>query len=197
MMFTRLSPLAASGFFAIAMSILAACAEPDDAPQGEASERGVSSLYVDPDTDAEFVSWRDLMPDEDVELFLALEEGRASPDMMSRFQGRVDGQMGTFNVVEDLDGLIVRMPGYILPIDYAQQGAAREFLLLPYHGACIHYPPPPPNQIVHLRSEEPIRFDALWEPVWVEGRIEIQRVDTELADTAYAMAVRSVTPYQQ
>jgi hypothetical protein len=88
------------------------------------------------------------------------------------------------------------MPGYILPLDFAEQGAAQEFLLLPYHGACVHTPPPPPNQIVYLRSPEPIRFGSLWEPVWVEGRMEIERVDTDLAATAYAMTLRQVEPYQ-
>ena len=117
---------------------------------------------------------------------------------MSRFTGSspVENQIGTFNAVEALDGQVVRMPGYILPLDYAEQGEAREFLLLPYHGACVHYPPPPPNQIVYLRSPEPIRYASLWEPVWVEGRMEIERVDTDLAATAYAMAVRSVEPYE-
>jgi uncharacterized protein len=179
---------------------LAACG-PDEPATGqagadpEAEGRGVSALAVDPNAEAELVSWRDLLPDEDLEMYMALEEGRAAPDLMTRYQGRVEGQFGTFNAVDDLDGLVVRMPGYILPLDYAQQGAAREFLLLPYHGACIHYPPPPPNQIVHLRSEEPVRFDALWEPVWVEGRMEVLRVETDLADSAYAMAVRSIQPY--
>jgi len=104
-------------------------------------------------------------------MLLALEEGRAPPTLMSQFQTRRDEQIGTFNVVDELDGLIVRMPGYILPLDYAERGQAREFLFLPYHGACIHYPPPPPNQIVYLRSAEPVSFSELWEPVWVEGRM--------------------------
>ena len=60
----------------------------------------------------------------------------------------------------------------------------------------MHTPPPPPNQIVYLRSPELIHFDSLWEPVWVEGRMELERVDTDLAATAYAMVVRSVEPYQ-
>jgi hypothetical protein len=53
-------------------------------------------------------------------------------------------------IVEDLNGRIVRMPGYLLPLDVI--GAkVTEFLLVPYIGACIHVPPPPPNQIVYVK----------------------------------------------
>jgi hypothetical protein len=186
----------------LASAILTACSASDEhdtarAPTGASDDTGDVILAVDPDAPAETISWRDLMPDDELEALEAMNEGRADPSLMAQFTGQssVDAQMGTFNVVEDLDQAIVRMPGYILPLDYAIQGQAREFLLLPYHGACVHYPPPPPNQIVYLRSAEPIRFSSLWEPVWVEGRMEIQRVDTDLAASAYAMTVRSVAPY--
>ncbi|MFN3835017.1 MAG: DUF3299 domain-containing protein [Glycocaulis sp.] len=174
---------------------LAACSPGTQDDAGARAELA-GDLFVDPSAPAEQLHWRDLLPEGEEEMLLALEEGRVPPTLMSQFQSRRDEQIGTFNVVEELDGLIVRMPGYILPLDYAERGQAREFLFMAYHGACIHYPPPPPNQIIYLRSAEPIAFGALWEPVWVEGRMEIQRVNTDLADTAYAMAVRSVRPFE-
>jgi len=175
---------------------LTACGPSTETRQEAPSSRAMTP--VDPSAQAELVMWRDLLPDEELAALQALTDGTANPALMSRFtgEGLVDGQIGTFNVVEALDGMIVRIPGYILPLDFAERGAAREFLLLPYHGACVHYPPPPPNQIVYLRSQEPVRFDALWDPVWVEGRIEIERVDTDLAAAAYSMVLRSVSPYQ-
>lgn len=147
----------------------------------------------------ETLSWRDLMPEEELEALDALNNGTADPSLMSRFIGAspIENQVGTFNAVPDLDGLYVRMPGYILPLDYAEQGAAREFLLLPYHGACVHYPPPPPNQIVYLISDTPIAYTSLWDPVWVEGVMEIERVDTEIAAAAYRINALDVSPYLQ
>ena len=177
------------------LALATACGREE--PAAETDPAGaVQSL--DPDAPAETLSWADLMPVEELEALQALNDGSADPSLMAQFTGQspVAEQMGTFNAVEDLDQLMVRMPGYILPLDYATQGEAREFLLLPYHGACVHYPPPPPNQIVYLRSPEPIQFNSLWEPVWVEGRMQIDRQDTDLAATAYAMTVRSVSPYQ-
>lgn len=178
----------------LACSVIAACS-----PQSPSAQLPETDLVtVDPTAEAEILSWSDLLPDQDLEALEALSEGRADPSLMSMLgqQSEVEGQIGTFNVVEDLDGLVVRMPGYILPLDFAENSSAREFLLLPYHGACVHTPPPPPNQIVYLRSPELIQFNSLWEPVWVEGRMELERVDTDLAATAYSMVVRSVEPYQ-
>ncbi|MFW6300229.1 MAG: DUF3299 domain-containing protein, partial [Oceanicaulis sp.] len=146
-------------------AVFACSPAPSDAPDTDAAplER------VDPELAAEQISWRDLMPEEEIEALDAINEGRADPSLMARFTGSspVENQVGTFNVVDDLGGAVVRMPGYILPLDYAEQGSAREFLLLPYHGACVHYPAPPPNQIVYVTSATPIAFDGLWDPVWI------------------------------
>ena len=56
-------------------------------------------------------------------------------------------------MVKALDGQQVRLPGYIVPLEVSEEGRVTEFLLVPYFGACIHVPPPPPNQIVHVTSE--------------------------------------------
>lgn len=175
--------------------LIAACG-PSSEPAGEETSSGLP--VVDANVEAELIVWRDLLPAEELEAMEALNEGRADPGLMNQFVGNspIANQNGTFNVVEELDGMIARMPGYILPLDFAEQGEAREFLLLPFHGACVHYPPPPPNQIVYLRSAEPIQFTSLWHPVWVEGLMNVERVDTDLAASAYSMVVRTVEPYE-
>ncbi|PWE16732.1 DUF3299 domain-containing protein [Marinicauda salina] len=142
------------------------------------------------------LTWPDLIPPEEREQIAALREGRAGPGATEGFPAREDQQIRIFNVVEELDGERVRMPGFILPLDYAERGSAREFLFLPYHGACVHYPAPPPNQVVYLTSEEPIRFDELWDPVWIEGVLTVSRTETDLAAAAYAMTPESVEPYE-
>ena len=60
-------------------------------------------------------------------------------------------QLGTFETVEELDGEFVRIPGYVVPFDFDSDQSWAEFLFVPYMGACIHTPPPPPNQIVLVR----------------------------------------------
>ena len=74
------------------------------------------------------------------------------------------------SVVEELNGKSIRMPGYVLPVEFDGQKVT-EFFLVPYVGACIHVPPPPPNQMVYVNSDVGIETKGLFDPVWVEGTI--------------------------
>jgi len=69
-----------------------------------------------------------------------------------------------------VDGQLVRMPGYILPLEFSGKDVT-EFLLVPYVGACIHTPPPPPNQIVHVKADKPVANVTVFSAVWVTGRL--------------------------
>ena len=70
----------------------------------------------------------------------------------------------------DLDGREVRIPGYLLPLEF-EGTSIREFLLVPYVGACIHTPPPPANQIIHVKADEAFSAQGLFTPVWVTGKL--------------------------
>jgi hypothetical protein len=84
-------------------------------------------------------------------------------------------------MVEGLNGKRVRMPGYLLPLEISESGVT-EFLLVPYVGACIHVPPPPPNQIVHVNvaHKEGYKSKKLYEPVWVTGVISVKSMVKDL-----------------
>ncbi len=71
-------------------------------------------------------------------------------------------------VVAELNGTSIKLAGYLLPLQYTDQGET-EFLLVPYVGACIHAPVPPPNQIVFVTLSKPFKPDELYAPVWVTG----------------------------
>jgi len=103
-----------------------------------------------------------------------------------------------------LDGKPVKIPGYLLPLEFEGK-LVREFLLVPYVGACIHTPPPPPNQIVHVTSEQGFTTDGgLYTPVWVSGTMQTRqgKVDLDYVDgssqipTAYRIDASSVTVYE-
>jgi len=76
-------------------------------------------------------------------------------------------------VNEALIGSNVRMPGYVLPLEFKNRKAV-EFLLVPTVGACIHTPPPPANQIVHVVYPEGIEVNGLFTPVWITGTMLAQ-----------------------
>ncbi|WP_299351531.1 DUF3299 domain-containing protein [uncultured Shimia sp.] len=118
-------------------------------------------------------------------------------------EGDLDEANDTWNPIFDtnatklnaeLDGAYIRMPGYIIPIELGS-GGVTEFVLVPYVGACIHTPPPPPNQLVLVRTADPWPSSNLWDAVWVEGRMRAQLMSTEVAETGYAMTADHIEIY--
>lgn len=92
-----------------------------------------------------------------------------------------------------LDGTAVKLPGYLVPLDSAK-GDLREFLLVPYFGACIHTPPPPANQILHVRPKQGAKFRAM-DTVWVTGKLQTVRNDSMMGVSGYQVTADSVTKY--
>ena len=77
-------------------------------------------------------------------------------------------------VNNDLAGKDVRLAGYLLPLEFSETGDT-DFLLVPYVGACVHVPPPPPNQIVFVRLAEKFIAKDLFTPVWVQGPLKTKQ----------------------
>ena len=91
-------------------------------------------------------------------------------------------------IVKELNGKYVKIPGYIVPLEFDfENGTFSEFLLAPYFGACIHVPPPPSNQIVYVKSASPLKQKWLDDAVWVTGTITTDSVDSEYGFAGYSM----------
>ncbi|MEM7567023.1 MAG: DUF3299 domain-containing protein [Pseudomonadota bacterium] len=94
----------------------------------------------------------------------------------------------------DLDGVTIRMAGYVTPVGFDAE-AVTEFLLVPFLGACIHVPPPPANQIVYATEATGLDIASMWEPVWITGTLRATPVATVLADVGYRIEGAEVEPY--
>lgn len=105
----------------------------------------------------------------------SLESQGLDPDQL--FKQRVvvmnQRQLAATEPNPDLLGKVVRLPGYLLPLEMVDQKAV-EFLLVPTVGACIHTPPPPANQMVFVRYDEGFDVDELYKPVWISGEMRAQ-----------------------
>ncbi len=109
-------------------------------------------------------------------------------------------------IVEALNGQQVRIPGYLLPLEVSADKST-EFLLVPYVGACIHVPPPPPNQIVYVKtdSKKGYKVKNLFQPVWVNGIITAQSMEKDLylvdgsagVDIGYSIKAARIEPYKE
>ncbi|MEM8552012.1 MAG: DUF3299 domain-containing protein [Pseudomonadota bacterium] len=96
------------------------------------------------------------------------------------------------DIDKSLDGKRVRIAGYTTPVGFGENET--RFLLVPELGACIHVPPPPPNQIVYV--EEAAGTPDMFAPVWVTGTLKASPVATVLADVGYQLVDAVAEPYR-
>lgn len=147
------------------------------------------------------ILWEDLLPPGAEEAYIAqmeahmqslydldrpIIEGGAGDDMI---------QFGTFDTVPELADRRIRIPGYAVPFDFSRNAEIKEFLLVPYFGACIHSPPPPPNQMIYVRMNRAFRLGDLAQAVWVEGTLRTAAAYNDLGNTAYTLEATKFERY--
>ena len=96
-------------------------------------------------------------------------------------------------VIPELNGKRVRIGGYVVPLDF-DATRVKEFLLVPFVGACIHVPPPPANQIIYVKDAKGFEIGGAFDPVTVTGVIKTETAFTGLADAGYSLDAESVEP---
>ncbi|MDR2151462.1 MAG: DUF3299 domain-containing protein [Helicobacteraceae bacterium] len=97
-----------------------------------------------------------------------------------------------------IDGMRIKLPGYVAPLDWEDDEKLSEFLLVPYFGACIHVPPPPPNQIIHVKPKKPLKGIVTMDTVWVYGVIRLETSDSgSMGTSGYGMIADKVELYVQ
>ncbi len=95
-----------------------------------------------------------------------------------------------------LVGQVVRIPGFVVPLEDSKEGL-KEFLLVPYFGACIHSPPPPANQIIHVLPNPPVKGVRSMDTVWISGKLTTGKTDTYMGASSYRIEATQVTPYKE
>ncbi len=99
-------------------------------------------------------------------------------------------------IVPALEGQRVKLPGFVVPLEMDAK-KIDQFLLVPYYGACIHVPPPPANQTVHVVAREGKAFEGkLFDVVWVTGTMRVERLSSDLAEAGYRLEAATVVPYE-
>jgi hypothetical protein len=94
-----------------------------------------------------------------------------------------------------LNGVVVRIPGFMVPLEDTETRVS-EFLLVPYFGACIHVPPPPPNQMAHVLMQRSQAVDVnLWDPIWIVGKLKIENVESPYGMVGFQVTGERIMPY--
>ncbi|GIB53907.1 hypothetical protein VCSRO93_1047 [Vibrio cholerae] len=135
------------------------------------------------------LDWLDLIPENERNLFD--QQGMPMPDHNGTAPAKQQ-QLGT--VRTELNGSRVKIPGFVIPLEGDDQKVT-EFLLVPYFGACIHVPPPPPNQIIYVKFPKGAPVQELWDVIYVIGELKTESLSHDLAETAYTIIGTEIAEY--
>ena len=158
----------------------------------------------------ETIEWPDLMPPEVLAILLnppeyiaEIEDGSAEDQISSQMKSAVNQSeedayqkaLVSTDVNENLDGAMIRIPGFVVPLEFDEEQTISQFFLVPYFGACLHMPPPPPNQIILVNAPKGIQMSAPYDPFWIEGQLSTSFQENDMATSAYAMQLKRIEPY--
>lgn len=160
----------------------------------------------------EEIDWVALMPEDDLsalmnrpEFLNDIADGSAqdsvddfTSQMLEDEQAqRYQSALTSTRVIEAFNGKAVRIPGFIVPLEQNENQEATTFFIVPYFGACLHMPPPPPNQILFVEFEEGIEIENLYDPFWFEGTIAIEHHESALGTSAYSLNLDHFEYYEE
>ena len=151
------------------------------------------------------VDWLDLLPEEDYQAMLDMPEighdwGEDAP---GAFTNNLRGDdrdlpevMYSTRVVAAMHDRQVQIGGYPVPLETDEQGRYISFFLVPWPGAGIHVPPPPPNQIILVDYPQGLAIDDIYLPLWLTGLLQVDQTSNALADASYRLRAEQVQEYQ-
>jgi hypothetical protein len=158
------------------------------------------------------VEWVDLIPSEVLKILLnppnyiaEIEDGSDEDQIASQIKSTpveeeediYQQALASTDVNPALDGQKIRIPGFVVPLEFDEEQTISQFFLVPYFGACLHMPPPPPNQIILVNAPDGVQMSALYEPFWLEGQIATAITENDMAKSAYAMKLHRLSPYSE
>ena len=154
-----------------------------------------------PETD-----WLELMPEADQKALEQMPEiDHDSPEAQGTFTEKggmkqskgLPAVMYSTKTVPAMNGRDIRIGGYPVPLEADAKGNSTLFFLVPYPGACIHVPPPPPNQLILVRYPKGLKLADIYTPLWVTGKVQVEKISNDLADAAYALNAQKVRVVQE
>lgn len=207
-------------------SLLLSCGQTEDAPvelndNNETSAVTVESITPEDNTesatlDFTTIEWIDLIPEDDLDALLnppeyidSIEEGSGDDSISGQLDnnlpvfpdteqaGRYQQALSSARVISEMDGKAIRIPGFVVPIGFGEDASITQFFLVPYFGACIHLPPPPPNQIIYVNYPQGFKPEAIYDPFWISGVIEVKSNGNDKATAAYTMTMHALEPYTE
>lgn len=145
------------------------------------------------------IEWDDLMPADwdpmkGVQTLQLMALGDGDPRASAALE-KLKKAWDEAPVVPAMDKQHVVIAGFAVPLD-AEGTSVHEMLLVPYFGACIHTPPPPANQVIHVILPKPAKGVRMMDTVWITGTLHVATATTSLGPSGYQLDGESVAPYR-
>jgi len=161
-------------------------------------------------SDFKTVEWTDLIPKSDLDAILSPPSyvsdvpDDAFDDQISRaitqaidsaHSDEYQNALVSTTIMPEMNDQPIRIPGFIVPLEYDDAQGIISFFLVPYFGACIHVPPPP-NQLIYVQSSKGIKIDVSYDAFWISGVLKTSLIENEMATAAYSMQLQNIETYQ-
>ncbi|MEM9255232.1 MAG: DUF3299 domain-containing protein [Pseudomonadota bacterium] len=157
------------------------------------------------------VDWTELIPPDVLEILLNppayitdMEDGSIEDQISSQIKSSIAADDDPYQqalvsteVNDDMNGENVRIPGFVVPLEFDETQTVTQFFLVPYFGACLHMPPPPPNQIILVSSKTGLQVQELYTPFWISGKLATTLSENDLATSAYSMTMEEYEIYTE
>jgi hypothetical protein len=156
------------------------------------------------------IEWTDLIPPDDLAALMNppedlqnIEDGSEFDQISNQIQAavsqandsRYQQALSSTQVRPEYNNKAIRIAGFLVPLRFGEDNSITEFFIVPYFGACIHVPPPPPNQLIFGKFPAGFELDALYDPFWIEGTLSTQIIENEMATAAYSIKIDQITEY--
>ena len=161
--------------------------------------------------------WTDLMPKDDLDALLnppdyineiaenSAEDQLNNTDVTNKVtttainsgskENAYHQALASTRIIPAINNVAIRLPAYIVPLEFDDSQRVTQFFLVPFFGACIHLPPPPPNQTIFVNYPKGFTLESLYDPYWVSGVIKTSLVENDMAIAAYSMEVHALELY--
>lgn len=195
---------------------LSACDQPQQGQNAKATHNPTSQVKPAPTTQTppvqyKTIEWTDLMPKSDLDAILNrpdyindIQDGALEDQISSNLKNKpalkddpYQQALVSTKIVPEMNNQPIRVPGFIVPLTFAEDLSITQFFLVPFFGACIHLPPPPPNQIIFVNYPKGLALEDMYSPYWISGIVKTQLVENNTATSAYSMALDAYELYTE
>ncbi len=202
--------MSVNGFFRISLLSLLVAVSLSEKAAAQASDSTPANSHASEIATVKTIEWPDLIPKDDLEALLnppdyiaEIEDGSLEDQISSQLENAFAASLDdpyqqalvSTRVMPEMDGQAVRIPGFVVPLEFSGDMVISEFFIVPYFGACIHVPPPPPNQIIHAKYAKGFTLEELYQPFWFSGVLNTSIVENDVATAAYTMNVNKLEVY--